>query len=109
MKMCRSNLKELTLIVAIASFVWSSSFENCSAWKSAANYIPPATPNQGGWKWNSAIFNVLDFGAKGDGHSDDTKVILYIKLPFFFFFFASYMGFIKCHAANQYSLRKPKI
>ncbi|KAE8021526.1 hypothetical protein FH972_007409 [Carpinus fangiana] len=94
MKMCRFNVKECTLIFVIALFVWSSSsFENCSAWgdedKSLSNnapgswptkekyapYVPPettvATPKQGGW--NSAIFNVLEYGAKGDGHSYDTK------------------------------------
>uniref|UniRef100_A0A2N9IZF8 Uncharacterized protein n=1 Tax=Fagus sylvatica TaxID=28930 RepID=A0A2N9IZF8_FAGSY len=45
------------------------------AWES---YIPAkrtvAAPQQR--RWNHAIFNVLEYGAKGNGYADDTKVIL---------------------------------
>lgn len=60
------NLNTITLIIAIAFCVLYSSFENCSATRSNP------------WrklKAASSTFNVLDYGAKGDGHSDDTKVI----------------------------------
>ena len=70
MKMSRSNLKGLTLILLIALFVWSSSFENCSA---SQSYIPQQR------HWNYAIFNVLEYGAKGNGYADDTKVNLIYK------------------------------
>ena len=74
-KMTSSNLKGLTLMFLIALFVWSSSFENCSAWESD---IPAkrtvAAPQQR--RWNYAIFNVLEYGAKGNGYADDTKVML---------------------------------
>lgn len=59
MKMCRSGL---TRVLVFALFAWSSSFENCNAGESYRG-------------WNSAIFNVLDFGARGDGYADDTQVI----------------------------------
>ncbi|XP_045812509.1 polygalacturonase At1g48100 [Trifolium pratense] len=58
------NLNTITLIITIAFLVLFSSFENCSALR--------------GNRWrklkaSSTTFNVLDFGAKGDGHADDTK------------------------------------
>nr|XP_023891780.1 polygalacturonase At1g48100-like [Quercus suber] len=62
--MSRSNLKGLTLVLLIALFVWSSSFENCSA---SQSYIPQPS------HWNYAFFNVLEYGAKGNGYADDTK------------------------------------
>ncbi|KAM3713562.1 hypothetical protein ACB094_01G264800 [Castanea mollissima] len=62
--MSRSNLKGLTLALLIGLFVWSSSFENCS---SSQSYIPQPI------HWNYAIFNVLEYGAKGNGYADDTK------------------------------------
>lgn len=37
----------------------------------APSTLPPPQNNNGG---SSAIFNVLDFGAKGHGDTDDTKV-----------------------------------
>lgn len=38
---------------------------------------PPTSPPQKGKNGgHSVTFNVLDFGAKGDGHTDDTKVRL---------------------------------
>jgi polygalacturonase len=61
------NINTITLIITIAFLVLFSSFENCSAIR--------------GNRWrklkaSSSTFNVLDFGAKGDGRADDTKVIL---------------------------------
>lgn len=70
MKMSRSNLRGLTLVLLIALFVWSSSFENCSA---SQSYIPQPR------HWNYAIFNVLEYGATANGYADDTKVILIYK------------------------------
>ncbi|KAK2419613.1 Pectin lyase superfamily protein [Trifolium repens] len=58
------NINTITLIITIAFLVLFSSFENCSAIR--------------GNRWrklkaSSSTFNVLDFGAKGDGRADDTK------------------------------------
>lgn len=41
--------------------------------------FPPSPPQKGSNGGHSATFNVLDFGAKGDGSSDDTKVILHFS------------------------------
>lgn len=35
----------------------------------------PAPPKKGYTDSDSTVFNVMDFGAKGDGTTDDTKVI----------------------------------
>ncbi|XP_004489256.1 polygalacturonase At1g48100 [Cicer arietinum] len=56
------NINTITFIIVIVLSVWYSNFERCSATR--------------GWrtlKASSSTFNVLDFGAKGDGHTDDTK------------------------------------
>ncbi|XP_035549401.1 polygalacturonase At1g48100 [Juglans regia] len=91
MIMSSLNLKDLTLIIFIAFCVWSSSHETCCAregkqWRRSKTV--PATVlvkkpklghgrNQHGAAGrsllSSAIFNVLDYGAKGDGRVDDTK------------------------------------
>jgi len=57
------NPKIIALIIAIAFSVWSSSCTatRVSHWRKL--------------KAASSTFNVLDYGAKGDGHADDTKVI----------------------------------
>jgi len=57
------NKNIITLIITIASFV--SCFERCNGTR--------------GNPWRklkavSSTFNVLDYGAKGDGRADDTKV-----------------------------------
>lgn len=41
---------------------------------------PPLPPQKGYKGGRSATFNVLDFGAKGDGSTDDTKVKLEAQL-----------------------------
>uniref|UniRef100_A0A2N9IX59 Pectate lyase superfamily protein domain-containing protein n=1 Tax=Fagus sylvatica TaxID=28930 RepID=A0A2N9IX59_FAGSY len=85
--MNRFNMKDLTLIIFIAFSVWSSSFENCCAREgrhrkqSKAASVFVKKPNGYGSNYNhpgrrmlsSAIFNVLDYGAKGDGNADDTE------------------------------------
>ncbi|CAJ1946699.1 unnamed protein product [Sphenostylis stenocarpa] len=55
------NLKIIALIIATAFSVWCSSCtaSRVSHWRKL--------------KATSATFNVLDYGAKGDGHADDTK------------------------------------
>ncbi|XP_027923810.1 polygalacturonase At1g48100 [Vigna unguiculata] len=55
------NPKIIALIIAIAFSVWSSSCTatRVSHWRKL--------------KAASSTFNVLDYGAKGDGHADDTK------------------------------------
>lgn len=62
-------MKGITLIIAIVFSLWSSStFESCIA------------ATRGNYHWrklkaaSATNFNVLDYGAKGDGHADDTKV-----------------------------------
>jgi hypothetical protein len=40
---------------------------------------PPSPPPTGSNGGHSVTFNVLDFGAKGDGSSDDTQVILHFS------------------------------
>ncbi|KAK7266068.1 hypothetical protein RIF29_18708 [Crotalaria pallida] len=61
------KLNTFTLISAIVfSIVWSSSFERCSATQAKHWRKLKAAPA-------SNTFNVLDYGAKGDGHADDTK------------------------------------
>lgn len=39
--------------------------------------LPPSPPEEGYGNAPSATFNVLDFGAKGDGTTDDTKVTFF--------------------------------
>jgi len=62
------NLKSIAVIIAVAFSVWSSS---CSATRVSHWRKLKAT---------SATFNVLDYGAKGDGHADDTKVIFFTSI-----------------------------
>ncbi|XP_057447437.1 polygalacturonase At1g48100 [Lotus japonicus] len=61
-------MKGIKLIIAIVFSLWSSStFESCIA------------ATRGNYHWrklkaaSATNFNVLDYGAKGDGHADDTK------------------------------------
>ncbi|RDY08245.1 Polygalacturonase [Mucuna pruriens] len=61
MKNMNMNLNTIALIIAIAFSVWSSS---CTA--ARVNHWRKL-------KAASDTFNVLDYGAKGDGHADDTK------------------------------------
>ncbi|XP_022989159.1 polygalacturonase At1g48100 [Cucurbita maxima] len=89
MKMCGKNLKCLATIAFICIFVWSFSLENChgregrrwGAHRKTGGYrhhhvhvesedvVGSSLASEGG----SGSFNVLDFGAKGDGEEDDTK------------------------------------
>ncbi|XP_022928201.1 polygalacturonase At1g48100 [Cucurbita moschata] len=89
MKMCGKNLKCLATIAFICVFVWSFSLENChgregrrwGAHRKTGGYrhhhvhvdsedvVGASLASEGG----SGSFNVLDFGAKGDGEEDDTK------------------------------------
>jgi polygalacturonase len=91
--MNRVNQKGLriSIIVFIAFSVWSSSFGTCRAregrqWRQSkagpvrkpkgydgSNHLGRSMLNSAA---GSSTFNVLDYGAKGDGHADDTKVIL---------------------------------
>ena len=89
------SLKSLTITIFIACLACSSRFQTCSARKTkytkqfkniGKEYVGYSyhdnkfidgsnrvtTPLK---KADSSIFNVLDFGAKGDGKTDDTKVI----------------------------------
>ncbi|BAU00991.1 hypothetical protein LR48_Vigan10g279700 [Vigna angularis] len=61
MKNMNTNIKTIALIVVIAFSVLSSS---CTATRVSLGRKLKAA---------SATFNVLDYGAKGDGHADDTK------------------------------------
>ncbi|GLT53639.1 hypothetical protein SLA2020_268970 [Shorea laevis] len=72
--MNRVNLKGLriSIIVFIAFSVWSSSFETCCA-RDGRQWIRQSKAVPGRSMLNSATFNVLNYGAKGDGHADDTK------------------------------------
>ncbi|PON84214.1 Pectin lyase fold containing protein [Trema orientale] len=65
--------------------VWSSSLKTCNArqgkqYRMPSKYVPTwmgTNYNIGQEKisgGNTAIFNVMDYGAKGDGRADDTKV-----------------------------------
>ncbi|KEH24801.1 polygalacturonase At1g48100 isoform X2 [Medicago truncatula] len=58
------NINTITLIITTAFLVLFSCLERCSATRGHSWRKLKAT---------SSTFNVLDFGAKGDGHSDDTK------------------------------------
>lgn len=89
MKMARSifiDIKILNILIALLLLFSSFGTSNGRHWrqlsgrdeivsvfknKEKGGISAPAT--QGG-KYSST-FNVLDYGAKGDGHSDDTKVI----------------------------------
>lgn len=74
------NPHNITIIILIAFLVCSSSFSSCSARKSKKakkghhKGKGGSTPPTGG----STSFDVLDYGAKGDGKTDDTKVITII-------------------------------
>ncbi|KAI4348177.1 hypothetical protein L6164_008931 [Bauhinia variegata] len=61
------KLGSFTLIIAIVFAVWFSKFESCSGRQGRHWRKLKASPA------SAATFNVLDFGAKGDGHADDTK------------------------------------
>lgn len=69
------NPHNITIIILIAFLVCSSSFSSCSARKSKKakkghhKGKGGSTPPTGG----STTFDVLDYGAKGDGKTDDTK------------------------------------
>ena len=85
-----STLKQRSfsfIIVFIALFVWSASLKTCNARQGKQYWMPSkSVPTWMGNKYNlaqekisggnTAIFNVMDYGAKGDGRADDTKVSL---------------------------------
>ncbi|KAI7735496.1 hypothetical protein M8C21_017854 [Ambrosia artemisiifolia] len=71
------SFKNVTSIILIASLVWLSTSAICNAattakyWRHTARQLQVHTDKS---KQNKGLkFNVLDFGAKGDGKSDDTK------------------------------------
>ncbi|XP_062104793.1 polygalacturonase At1g48100 [Humulus lupulus] len=74
-----STLKQrslsLIIIVFIALLVWCSCLKPCHARQGKQYYHKIASTDKlgGGSTANSAIFNVLHYGAKGDGRADDTK------------------------------------
>jgi len=79
------NVKIIALVTAIAFSVW---FSSCTATRVSHWRKLKAT--------SSATFNVLDYGAKGDGHADDTQVIFHcfpkwVQLYFFFHHFSFQM------------------
>ena len=91
--MCKVNLTNVGFLIFIGMLFWSSSFEVCSArqgkhWKQtkASFRRQMAARQQGG---SSATFNVLNYGAKGDGRTDDTKV-------WYFMIELQYFGSLKC-------------
>lgn len=89
-----NNLTCLALAILMAFLLGSSSFETCSARDQNKHSIQSSTahePSLQGRKLSkftsyaysgapeematsSAIFNVLSYGAKGDGRTDDAKV-----------------------------------
>ncbi|XP_059451383.1 polygalacturonase At1g48100-like [Corylus avellana] len=80
--MDRVNQKGLRIwiIVLIAFSVWSSScaregrlWSQSKALTAASVPVKKPMGHGGRSMLNSATFNVLDYGAKGDGHADDTK------------------------------------
>ncbi|KAL4031240.1 hypothetical protein IC575_009514 [Cucumis melo] len=102
MEMGRKNLKCLTTIAFICVFVWSFSLHNCHARKTVGyrhwqvhrhhqgsgrslrltgsghvgseDVVGTSLASKGrATNGGSGNFNVLDFGAKGDGETDDTK------------------------------------
>lgn len=111
--MDRVNQKGLRIwiIVLIGFSVWSSSCaREGRLWRKSkaltAASVPVKKPMGHGGRsmLNSATFNVLDYGAKGDGHADDTKVILYIiKYTQFpsFNLLHHFIGQIKCAFFKQ--------
>ncbi|XP_054784854.1 polygalacturonase At1g48100-like [Prosopis cineraria] len=65
------NLNTFRLIFLIALCVWCSSFETCNGREGVmirSSYWRKLKAASG-----SSTFNVLDYGAKGDGKADDTK------------------------------------
>ncbi|XVF60276.1 hypothetical protein PTKIN_Ptkin08bG0032100 [Pterospermum kingtungense] len=76
--MCKLTNNVALLILLGMLLIWSSSFQVCSArqgnhWrqqKKASFRHQMAARQLGG---SPATFNVLNYGAKGDGHTDDTK------------------------------------
>ncbi|XP_022739514.1 polygalacturonase At1g48100 [Durio zibethinus] len=74
--MCRVNPKNVAFLVLIVLLFWSSSFEVCSGgegkhWRQ--NIASGLRRQMAGGSSATATFNVLDYGAKGDGRTDDTK------------------------------------
>ncbi|KAJ0113616.1 hypothetical protein Patl1_02772 [Pistacia atlantica] len=94
------SFKSLALIILITLFLWSASFETCSGREMKQRDTPDSEffwnkkENEFGGNdfhesrkpkfmynnfqpyksvKNAATFNVLNFGAKGDGHTDDKK------------------------------------
>ncbi|CAK9162788.1 unnamed protein product [Ilex paraguariensis] len=91
------NMRSPTFIFLVALLVWSSGNETCGArivkhWR-GSKAIPPSLSNKKGdndadsqyptrlmeesftaqGKASTTTFNVIDYGAKGDGTTDDTK------------------------------------
>ncbi|KAK7271665.1 hypothetical protein RJT34_27750 [Clitoria ternatea] len=66
MKTMNINTNTILIIAIVFSVIWFSSFERCIAAR-GNNWRKLQTPSA------SSTFNVLNFGAKGDGHADDTK------------------------------------
>lgn len=98
------NLKSLALGVLIAWLACSSTFQGCSGRKTKhTRQFKDIGNGYDGYKYHdnklmdegngvktpfksadSSTFNVLAFGAKGDGKTDDTKVIFFFLFCFFF-------------------------
>uniref|UniRef100_A0A803QJ19 Polygalacturonase n=1 Tax=Cannabis sativa TaxID=3483 RepID=A0A803QJ19_CANSA len=83
MSMLKRSLSLIIIAFMIASLVWSSCLKPCHArqwnpniptWtKNNYHKIAPVEKLSGTTTGNAAVFNVLNYGAKGDGRADDTK------------------------------------
>ena len=71
-----TSLHTYRLIILIVLCVYCASFKTCHGKQVIRSYWRKLKASSGG----SPTFNVLDYGAKGDGKSDDTKV----RCVFFF-------------------------
>ncbi|GLT31912.1 hypothetical protein SLA2020_066120 [Shorea laevis] len=92
--MCKIKFRNLTFHLFIAVLFWFSCFGTCSTrdgkhWRqskaASLSVFEEREKGQGGRSshprrqmaakqvMNSATFNVIDYGAKGDGHTDDAK------------------------------------